>query len=772
MAFNTQWDGYQVQTLGLPYDRSTRELDETHRIVSGENMYVTTGGKLAKRPGTIFMFNAGANFTRVDRLWLLESMDATPTLFFIASVYNAPTHPDVWSLWAKQVMNSLSSSFWTDLGTYRDINSSQQPHEAVAARGKLYVKGFPFFISAEKLGTVVLEIDAGPVVAVRPWGLLGPTTPARIKGAVTKLSAAATAGAGSITVPSNTGFPATPFVIQVNYEQMNVTASAGAGPFTWTVTRGYNNTTAEAHSANSPVIWRNWSSSDHIVTVNQFWRYAYAYKTITGHISNRSPEETNPDLMPSRTGPFFDQCPQVIITGTADTTNVPTIVIYRSTDGGGTFYKLTEVNNPGFSTFTFTDNLLASGAASSTFNDPTPDSVLDTADVAPSLTSNSPPPTVLSPKVVGVDFPDYTATKPVYFQGRIWFAVGNYVFFSANEELGSGVPEEAFPSGLTGNFFRYQHRVANLEATTNSLYVGTSSGIHVITGSNRETFASNPLYEQYGFNLYHRRSTCRFGENIAILTNDYRVMIISPQGIRTISDPLSTDITDLLSVGADIEIKYWTDTDKEWLVIAVHRANASAQSKVFVYDLKRSLKEDRDFWFTPWSLWTSCLYSGQIYTDDSRKELMIASYNASNAYFVKLDRTGATFNDYNLGSTAAVSCFSYFSLVSNPNGNHVNTLREPGLTSVIERIIVERTKFTSDTDPGVSYRLDAFYNSGTSVSVSGVDPARRAVSVGYKTQEYHIYKACQRIGLLISHGFANQFELQNIAYIWQPESGA
>jgi hypothetical protein len=666
-------------------------------------------------------------------------------------------------------MNSLSTSFWTDLGTYRDINSSQQPHEAVAARGKLYVKSFPFFISTEKLGTVVLEVAAGPTVAVRPWGLLGPTTPARIQGAITKLSAAATSAAGSITVSSATGFPATPFVIQVNYEQMNVTAVVGT---TFTVTRGYNNTTAEAHSVGSPVLYRSWSSSDHIVTVNQFWRYSYAYKSITGHISNRAPEETNPDLLPSRTGPFFDQCPKINFTGHTDTTNIPTVVIYRSTDGGGSFYKLAEVTNPGAIPGSFTDNLLASGAGGATFNDPTPDSVLDQADVAPSLTSNSPPPTVLSPSVTGTDAPDLSATRAVYFQGRIWLAVGNYVFFSSNEELTSGVPEEAFPSGLTGNFFRYQHKVANLEATTKSLYIGTTSGIHVITGSNRETFASDPLYDQYGWNPYHRRSTCRFGENIAFLTNDYRVMIISPQGIRTISDPLATDITDLLSLGADIEFKYWTDTDKEWLVIAVHRQNASAQSKVFVYDLKRSLKEDRDFWFTPWSLWTSCLYSGQIYTDDSRKELMIASYNGLNGYFVKLDRTGATFNDYNLGSTSAVSCFAYFSLTSNPHGNHVNTLRGPGLTSVIERIVVERTKFTSDTDPGVGYRLDSLYNSGTTLTVTGSDPARRAASVGYKTQEYHIYKACQRVGLYISHGFANQFEVQNIAYIWQPESGA
>jgi hypothetical protein len=68
----------------------------------------------------------------------------------------------------------------------------------------------------------------------------------------TTLTAAVTAAQTTITVASDTDFPASaPYTILVDSEQMTVTA--GAGTTTWTVTRGVNSTTAAAHSQGTNV---------------------------------------------------------------------------------------------------------------------------------------------------------------------------------------------------------------------------------------------------------------------------------------------------------------------------------------------------------------------------------------------------------------------------------------------------------------------------------------------------------------------------------------
>lgn len=67
----------------------------------------------------------------------------------------------------------------------------------------------------------------------------------------TTITGAITAGATSLVVADATGYPAAPFAIVVESEVMLVTAKAGT---TFTVTRGYDGTTAASHSAGVQVI--------------------------------------------------------------------------------------------------------------------------------------------------------------------------------------------------------------------------------------------------------------------------------------------------------------------------------------------------------------------------------------------------------------------------------------------------------------------------------------------------------------------------------------
>lgn len=69
--------------------------------------------------------------------------------------------------------------------------------------------------------------------------------------AATILNGAITNVALAMVVDSATGFPAVPFVVQIDSEQINVTVKAGVN---WTITRAANGTTAAAHADNAPVI--------------------------------------------------------------------------------------------------------------------------------------------------------------------------------------------------------------------------------------------------------------------------------------------------------------------------------------------------------------------------------------------------------------------------------------------------------------------------------------------------------------------------------------
>ena len=177
------------------------------------------------------------------------------------------------------------------------------------------------------------------------------------------------------------------------------------------------------------------------------WQYTYCYKSITGQYSNTVAEEQNPDFNQSQTFAFADLCPKMTVEGHSDTTNIPSIVIFRTTNGGGTYYEVETISNTGAGSITYEDKHYASGASSTTYSDPYPDGKLDTTKVAPTLVSNSPPPTVNEPLVTGTDTPTLAFGKMAVFQNRHWLVVGNRLYASGGEETTLGNPDESFKIG-------------------------------------------------------------------------------------------------------------------------------------------------------------------------------------------------------------------------------------------------------------------------------------------------------------------------------------
>jgi hypothetical protein len=83
--------------------------------------------------------------------------------------------------------------------------------------------------------------------------------------AQTTLASAITDTSGtSVTVTSSTGFPATPFICSIDTEAFLVGTVAGT---TWTVTRGYEGSTAATH-LNGATIYHDWSAAEADSTVH------------------------------------------------------------------------------------------------------------------------------------------------------------------------------------------------------------------------------------------------------------------------------------------------------------------------------------------------------------------------------------------------------------------------------------------------------------------------------------------------------------------------
>lgn len=765
MANNRSFDVLSWSSLDLPYNKVARALSEEPRLEAGTNSYVTYGGTLAKRPGTLEILHTG-NTQRCDRLWLYETLESPPKVYIVGSFYSGST----WNI--QYVRLDAVSPAWTTAGSLRQLNASTLPHEAAVSRGKLYIKGYPSSGSGEKLGTVIFDGSGSGSPSTTYWGLLGPLTPARISGAINRISNSGTpitSSATSITMTAVTGYPAAPFNIQFDFEEMTVTAVVGA---VLTVLRGAQGTTPSAHADQTIGLYRDWSASAHIVTVNLGWAYIYAYKSLTGHVSNRSAVETNPDHMPSNTGPFFNLIPKVIIQGQADTTNIPTIEIYRTTDGGGTWVLLEEIPNTGAGNITYLDDSLASGTGS-TFSDPLPDTSLNTQSLAPSLTSNSPPPTVLAPLITGTDTP-VSSTPIAYYQGRFWLGIGNYLFYSANEELNTGVPEEAWPSGFLGNFFLLQKPLANLEGTTDALYITTVSGdTYVLTGSIRETFNLKPVLKEIGSPYGHPRAISRYQDAMVWLTNDLRVAILQGDNFRVISDVLGADLVTAINAGAEMDIQYWADLEKEWLAISSIDKTTASNGRQWIYDVKKSASGKNDFWNAPWTVPATAVASGRIRESESQRRLIFYVWNGTNGFLSRIASlaaenvgtdalpTGATAYDFSI-TTA---------LLMTPPGNHVNALRRPGMDPIVYEIIVDRTKYASDTDPTCYAYFDDTWSTPIALGTAQ-DTPRSPLPKGYNTLVYPILDIAHRVALRIDKLASTDLcEIQDLRFVFEPDKG-
>jgi len=697
MANSQQLDVTYLDNVALPYDRLTKELDDSPRLVDGDNLWVDLGGKLRRRPSVRLDTTkiAATAVTAFDsRVVVYQTVEASPRVFLITSRLTSSA-PDVWGL--RYIELTAVTPTWTTPTEVRQSNSSEHPHEMIVANGVVYIRAFPTAASGEKLGTIIFD-GTGGTVLIKFWGLLPPTTAA------------------------------------------NVTSSAG------------------------------WSASTNATTINTGWKYAYSWKTNSGHISSRSPLATPLGLgfkSASDTGPFSNLRPKVEVQGDADTTRIPSIIIWRTTDGGDKFLYLDTITNTGAGTITYEDD---ERVASQPPNDPKTDFQLDPTNLAPSTTSNDPPPTVVAPQVTGTDTPKHT-TKIVEFAGRLWYGIDNVLFYSGNEEIHNGSRFESFPSGTIGNFYRLKNVITNLEATNEVLYIHTTHNILRVTGSDLSSFRIRALFNNIGGLASANRSSSSFGDSVVFLTHDRQVAIIREDRVDIISAPLKGEIGEVIDAAGDTDtldnvvVATHTFEGNQWFLVGVVDRTTPANSKIWCFDLVRQQ------WNTPWTLPFFSMISGRL-PDVGRQELIFSTYlgTASSGNLVLMETEEA--QDMFVASTpVSFALNGETNLFRVKQGNHVHTLRVPAAYPVLAGLLTERTKFASDTVPTIEFRLDEFSGSFTTATEAPTPPylvQRTSYNIGW----YPVQKMAQRVSMKISKtALAEKFELQSLGFVWNPEAG-
>lgn len=232
------------------------------------------------------------------------------------------------------------------------------------------------------------------------------------------------------------------------------------------------------------------------------YQYCYTYGnsgTVTGH-------ESSPSQLSSCTGTFSNRSVDIAVIASGDT-QVDQIHVYRTTDGGsGDPELMQEITGSPFANST------------STVNDNTDDGDLG-LQTAPAFFRNDPP----------------IPTKGfVYSQARIWGFAGNKTRFSGQEEIRNGVPEEAWPGGLDGNYEPWDKQVTGHAKMDDGIAVFTAGTIYKIEGDSLDTFRRYKLMDKRG--AKNRACITSLGSSVAWLDTSSQVWVSDlgevGQGIR------------------------------------------------------------------------------------------------------------------------------------------------------------------------------------------------------------------------------------------------
>jgi hypothetical protein len=214
----------------------------------------------------------------------------------------------------------------------------------------------------------------------------------------------------------------------------------------------------------------------------------------------------------------------VFISGLGSTDpQVDTISIFRTFDGGATFFWLTDIKNP---------NPVGGVAQAWSYADFLPDistatsSGLNTLVIAPINHSNDPP-------LAG-------AINLVQYFGRIFYSVGATVYCSQGPNVGgsSQPPGNGYTAYNPGQFFTFPSTVTRMVPTQVGLLVFTTSDLGIVSGGPNITQMFPNIYVP-GLGLVSYNALSVRGGLIDLFTADNQVVSLDPNmGISKIGYPI------------------------------------------------------------------------------------------------------------------------------------------------------------------------------------------------------------------------------------------
>lgn len=292
-----------------------------------------------------------------------------------------------------------------------------------------------------------------------------------------------------------------------------------------------------------------------------YYRTTY-YNSSTGHESSSSTLSTCTGIVSNKT---------VVLTLVASADpQVDKIRVYRTTDGGSTSPdQMLEITGSPFPN------------VSGNYNDTTPDASLGTR-VCPFTTTNDPPPPLHNFCV---------------YAGRIFGSTGATTWFSGAEEIGVGVKEECWPSGLTGNFYPWPQYVTSHRPMQDGVAIYTNGKIWKIAGDRRDNFIRGGLLDRRGATRH--QNTFALGNSIGWIDTSSQVWLDGEEiGFDIRNDLKNIDQTQTY-ITPHVQGRF------HWVCVL-----DGANGKLFIYDL------DTQKWMAPWPLafgsTASALASGEV----------------------------------------------------------------------------------------------------------------------------------------------------------------
>jgi hypothetical protein len=243
-----------------------------------------------------------------------------------------------------------------------------------------------------------------------------------------------------------------------------------------------------------PVIAVSGAAGSFSATVGYAYVFAYGNSN-SAHVSNPTPPSAS-------TGVFTNKL-NVSVTLTASTDpQVNQIRVFRTKDGGSTFFELPTSPYPNTST---------------NITDASPDSSLNLFNFflsSPTFTNNPPPAGLIN---------------LTYHLNRVWGSVGNILYYSGGPDTNLGNGAEAFPPS---NVFVLPSAIKKLVPISNSLLVFTTDDVWAIVGTTTATFYD--MMYQEGIGILSWNALDVQGSNMFMYTSDKQFIAANSSGAQEI----------------------------------------------------------------------------------------------------------------------------------------------------------------------------------------------------------------------------------------------